>query len=260
MKTKRYLRIIICVFLLVFSVNVKTVVYATPNISSTQESLTSKTIQRYNLIPQEIRNAFESKGWKIIITDTATMNKRSNINMVIPDGYVLAGSTAVQAKTIYLNDLAYLSYESICHEMGHFFDVELAPTVNGGTRCSKSSDFISIWNAEKKQYGDPYCTSTAAEYFADSFASYIQDGESLKRRCPLTYDYVSGVISKYCVSQIQTEPGAVYVINGVDYTSEFNPVAYYNRYPDLQEALGYNVSALLEHYAVYGKSEGRIAR
>jgi len=260
MKTKRNLMIIIGLFLLVFSLNVKTTVYATPNVTSTQESLTSKTIQRYNLIPQEIRDAFESKGWKIIITDTATMNRKSNINMVIPDGYVLAGSTAVNSKTIYLNDLAYLSYESICHEMGHFFDVELAPTVNNNVRCSKSADFISIWNAEKKQYGDPYCTSTCAEYFADSFASYIQDGAGLKKKCPLTYDYVAGIINKYCLSQTANDSGATYVINGVDYTSEFNPVAYYNRYPDLQVAFGYNEQALLEHYAVYGKSEGRIAR
>ncbi len=259
MKTRKSLMIILGIVLLLFGFNVGNVCYAAPNISSTSESLSSKTLQRYNQIPQEIRNAFEEKGWSIIITDSATLNRKSHINMVIPEGYILAGSTAVNSKTIYLNDLSYLSYESICHEMGHFFDVELSKEVNGNVRSSKSQDFIDIWNAEKNGYGDSYCISTSAEYFADAFASYIQNGADLKAKCPRTYSYVENIVSMYCASKSCADPNVIYVLNGVDYTSEFNPAIYYNRYPDLQSAFGYDVSLLLEHYATYGKSEGRKA-
>jgi len=249
---------IIIIALLVMCSNIKSACYATPNISSTKDGLTSQTLQRYDQIPVEIRNAFEEKGWKIIITDSATLNQKSHINMVIPDGYILAGSTSINAKTIYLNDLSYLSYESICHEMGHFFDVVLTPEVNGNVRCSKSQDFIEIWKAEKNSYGDAYCTSTSAEYFADSFASYIQSGDSLYAKCPKTYNYIAGIISKYCISKTSVGDKQ-YIYNGVDYTSEFNPYTYYSRYPDLQAAYGLDEDALLEHYATFGKGEGRDA-
>ena len=259
MKTRKSLMIILGIVLLLIGLNVKSVCFAAPNISSTSENLSSKTLQRYNQIPQEIRNAFEEKGWSIVITDSATLNRKSNINMVIPDGYILAGSTAVNAKTIYLNDLSYLSYESICHEMGHFFDVELSKEVNGNVRSSKSQDFIDIWNAEKNSYGDPYCISTSAEYFADSFASYIQNGENLKAKCPRTYNYIAGIVAVYCESKSCSCQNVTYVLNGVDYTGEFNPIIYYNRYPDLQSAYDYDVQTLLQHYATFGKSEGRKA-
>ena len=259
MKTRKSLMIILGIVLLLIGLNVKSVCFATPNISSTSENLSSKTLQRYNQIPQEIRTAFEEKGWSIVITDSATLNRKSNINMVIPDGYILAGSTAVNAKTIYLNDLSYLSYESICHEMGHFFDVELSKEVNGNVRSSKSQDFIDIWNAEKNSYGDPYCISTSAEYFADSFASYIQNGENLKAKCPRTYNYIAGIVAVYCESKSCSCQNVTYVLNGVDYTGEFNPIIYYNRYPDLQSAYDYDVQTLLQHYATFGKSEGRKA-
>jgi hypothetical protein len=49
------------------------------------------------------------------------------------------------------------------------------------------------------------------------------------------------------------------VYQGVDYKNEYNALDYYLNYPDLQAAFGANAFALVEHYAVHGRFEGRIA-
>ena len=51
-----------------------------------------------------------------------------------------------------------------------------------------------------------------------------------------------------------------YVYNGVDYTNEFDPVYYSNKYPDLKEAFGTDAELLLQHWATFGKREGRKAK
>lgn len=51
-----------------------------------------------------------------------------------------------------------------------------------------------------------------------------------------------------------------YIYNEIDYTAEFDPKFYYDAYPDLQKAFGYDRWALLQHWHVFGKKEGRIAK
>ena len=51
-----------------------------------------------------------------------------------------------------------------------------------------------------------------------------------------------------------------YIYNDVDYTNEFDPVYYMNKYADLKKAFGDNVQKLLQHWVEYGKKEGRIAK
>ncbi|MBR4768103.1 MAG: hypothetical protein IK088_03905, partial [Lachnospiraceae bacterium] len=57
-----------------------------------------------------------------------------------------------------------------------------------------------------------------------------------------------------------TEPAAIYVFQGTDYTGEFDPVYYADRYPDLKNAFGYNADLLLQHYVQYGIGEHRVAK
>jgi len=47
--------------------------------------------------------------------------------------------------------------------------------------------------------------------------------------------------------------------NGVDYSSEYNPLYYYLNYPDLQAAFGADGNKLIEHYVTLGKAEKRVA-
>lgn len=51
-----------------------------------------------------------------------------------------------------------------------------------------------------------------------------------------------------------------YVYNNVCYDDEFDPIYYSNKYADLKKAFGTDAAKLLEHYVVYGKKEGRIAK
>lgn len=56
---------------------------------------------------------------------------------------------------------------------------------------------------------------------------------------------------------------AIYVYDGVDYTNEFNAWYYWYRYwGELYEPMNetFNEEALLEHFALYGKPNGWIAR
>ena len=46
-------------------------------------------------------------------------------------------------------------------------------------------------------------------------------------------------------------------IFGNDYSAVFDAEYYYNKYPDLQQKIGYNPSELLYHYINFGMSEGR---
>lgn len=50
-----------------------------------------------------------------------------------------------------------------------------------------------------------------------------------------------------------------YGLSKEDYSAAFDAAYYYNRYPDLQSAFGYNEKALREHFIAHGLSEGRVA-
>lgn len=52
---------------------------------------------------------------------------------------------------------------------------------------------------------------------------------------------------------------ATTVYNGVDYSAEYDAYCYYMNYADLRAAFGMNPNALIMHYALYGRYEGRIA-
>ena len=51
--------------------------------------------------------------------------------------------------------------------------------------------------------------------------------------------------------------GSSYIINGLDYEPVFDPDFYYNKYPDLQLAIGYNKQGLWEHFKNFGMNEAR---
>ena len=51
-----------------------------------------------------------------------------------------------------------------------------------------------------------------------------------------------------------------YIYNNVDYTNEFDPIYYADRYADLKKAFGYDAQKLLQHWVEYGKKEKRIAK
>ena len=52
---------------------------------------------------------------------------------------------------------------------------------------------------------------------------------------------------------------ATTVYNGVDYSAEYDAYCYYMNYADIRAAFGMDPYALIMHYALYGRFEGRIA-
>lgn len=83
------------------------------------------------------------------------------------------------------------------------------------------------------------------------------------------YDYIDRRIEyldKYFERLYRASIGeAIYVYDGVDYTAEFNPWTYWNRYEEeLSENDGdeetFDDFELLEHYVTYGKPNGWIAK
>ena len=59
------------------------------------------------------------------------------------------------------------------------------------------------------------------------------------------------------LNSIEADAKGNYYAGGLDYSLVFNPEYYYNNYPDLQRALGYNESRLFEHFLNCGIKEGR---
>lgn len=59
------------------------------------------------------------------------------------------------------------------------------------------------------------------------------------------------------VNQQLIIPAGDYIINGLDYAPVFDPEFYYNKYPDLQLAIGFNKPALWNHFRDFGMNEAR---
>ena len=59
------------------------------------------------------------------------------------------------------------------------------------------------------------------------------------------------------VNQQLITPATSYIINGLDYAPVFDPDFYYNRYPDLQLAIGMDSGKLWQHFQTFGMNEAR---
>ena len=68
----------------------------------------------------------------------------------------------------------------------------------GGKYIDKSSEFISIFNAEKSAYrgnNKAYVTQDTGEYFAESFCDYTENPSVLKQQRPKTYNYINNMVN-----------------------------------------------------------------
>ena len=98
-------------------------------------------------------------------------------------------------------------------------------------------------------YDDEFDPVYYANKYPDLKAAFGDDVEML------LYHWV-----KYGKDEKRIAKAPSYVYNGKDYSDEFDPVFYANKYPDLKAAFGDDVTALLQHWVTYGKNEGRIAK
>ncbi|MCH4191751.1 MAG: hypothetical protein LKF52_05540 [Butyrivibrio sp.] len=250
---------------------------ACPITVSSSQSQSDAVTNYYNLIPSEIRTAFETGGWTIEIEGLQQIYHNIGGIPVGPDGYSLAGITIIKTRKVCLNSSGTYSTQAINHEMGHYFDYLIY--ASSGVQPSVTPAFTSIYQKESVG-GDRYISSNSTEYFADAFKRYLETPKALQQSDPQTYNYVSALVTNYvavidaanAATSVQNKtsvtaadtqlpekdyPAGTFIYNGLDFGSVFNPEYYYNHNPDLQKAIGYNPQKLFQHFIQYGVAEGR---
>ncbi len=165
-----------------------------PITESSNPSMSEKVKAVYNLIPADIRKDFEDNGWIIKIAPQATIRDEDPWLGQLPTIFgIIAGLTVTGKNTIYLDDK--YGEEATAHEMGHYVDIVLLGTEDWPP--SYSNEFNNIYEQEKNGFSDNYPKSDAHEYFAETFALYIEYAGSLQQDFPRTYEYMDKLISPY---------------------------------------------------------------
>ena len=139
-------------------------------------------------------------------------------------------------------------------------DVDYVKLNHHGLRSSTSAEYIKA-------------TSPAQAFVSDNPFNAPVDASGTKRMTaagvPVFHTQQVGTIlnritdGKNIVTAMkcgEEAPAPSYVYGGVDYTNEFDPVYYSNRYPDLKAAFGNNEFLLLQHWVQFGKREQRTAK
>ena len=95
------------------------------------------------------------------------------------------------------------------HELGHFISFVV------GQYCD-TNEFKEIYNSEKNNYvgnNKVYVTSSASEYFAESYRDYVFSNSSLKANRPMTYAAISKALAKITperIKQVQNAYGMIW--------------------------------------------------
>jgi len=144
--------------------------------------------QTLSILPNSIIQAFKDSGWHIYVTDM-------NIDAV----YYNSQFGAVMATTNYgeyrilIEDRNDAVIESPVHEIGHWFD-----WYNGYT--TNSSEFDNIYNTETSAFKNAFLVNfyyDKMELFAEGFAKYFEDPNTLANNCPQLYNYLNNLLSSY---------------------------------------------------------------
>lgn len=150
-------------------------------------------------LPEKMVQEFANNDWHIFVTKGSIENHIGERNTAVGEPTIL-GITFWECRTIFMpildqNDfsLEQIGHATI-HEFGHYFDRARGIT-------SKSYKFQQIYNAEDRIYceniGTAANTDCAEEYFAETFAAYVLNGDRLKEYCPITYEYFRNIFFEY---------------------------------------------------------------
>ena len=127
-----------------------------------------------------VKNAFNQLGFKIYV-DPYLKN------------YSGVFSVSNHRITVKNTDTA------VYHELGHFVSFV------AGKYCD-TDEFKTIYNSEKNNYvgnNKTYVTSTASEYFAESYRDYVFSNKSLKAKRPKTYAAISKALDKITPERVK---------------------------------------------------------
>ena len=135
----------------------------------------------YDLAPKagsNVKSAFKKLGFQVKVNGGVSYS-----------GYFSARDQSITLKRV--ND------DCIYHELGHF-----VAFVSGNS--DKKAEFQSIYRAEKGKYkasDKNYVTSSASEYFAESYKNYVENPGALKASRPRTYAYIAKAAAAVTDSQ-----------------------------------------------------------
>lgn len=174
----------------------KTKVIKTTVVTKTTTTTTTKyrgVISVEKLAPKahsSVKNAFNQLGFKIYV-----------------DPYLkkYSGVFSVSNHRITVKN----TDTSVYHELGHFVSFV------AGQYCD-TNEFKNIYNSEKNNYvgnNKSYVTSSASEYFAESYRDYLFNNKSLKAKRPKTYSAISKALAKITparVKQVQNAYGMIW--------------------------------------------------
>lgn len=153
------------------------------------EDYVDKVLSNYYRIPEIVRNKFENFGGVLSITNENLGEKffnDSSKHIVAVTSY--KGSSKECSINIGTKDAT-----AVLHEMGHFIDYVCG--------ClSETEEYKVIWGSEVEafksfHYTADENTSTANEYFAESFQVYIESPNELQEKCPQSYDYIVNTLN-----------------------------------------------------------------
>lgn len=164
------------------------------HLCSAQENASQDIAEAVNsqllITPRWLRVAFCESGWKMQVVpyDIATEDYPGEF---LP-GDVLA-STSYRDSLIKVLNQRQAAATAPVHELGHWLDSMLGyPTLN-------DEEYQRIYEEEGQAYRDAYgpaCSWNSQEFFAEGFWCYWKSPSSLRRNCPLFYNYLTRCLNE----------------------------------------------------------------
>lgn len=133
-------------------------------------------------IKPELLEYFNENGWKIRITDNYEMDHGFYFGS-IGNGNV-SGATSFTYKYIIIPNNEDDIDASVIHEMGHVLD---------SWKYTMTSEWLDIYNREKDNYVREYAKTNQFEGFACAYMEYVIMPNSLKERCPDTFNFINNI-------------------------------------------------------------------
>lgn len=149
------------------------------------EKWADQTMEYLRLLPEKALEALNKDKWYLIITPR-------NLEKVYHSGVEnTIGLTIYYKKRIYIKNDEYSIDSCTLHEIGHALDAM-------NNYQSFTEGFNDIYNEESAASGlSKYFTSSATEYFAETFQNYFINPELTKKNAPKSFVFIEQFLEKY---------------------------------------------------------------
>lgn len=149
------------------------------------ETWADKAMEYLRKLPTKALEALNKEKWYFIITPRSLEEVyHSGVENTI-------GLTIYYKKRIYIKNEEYSIDSCTLHEIGHALD-----SLNGYQ--SFSEGWNDIYNEESASSGlSRYFTSSATEYFAETFQNYFLSPELTKVSAPKSFAFIEKFLEKY---------------------------------------------------------------